>query len=833
MASGPGIAAVPSWTVSLLLILLVSISLAFEGLMNYLKRRWKKQRKRALLKFLSHMRDELLLVGFISLVLSTFQYPLSGICYSSSSSRRLRNLLALAAASPPGSNYTSSSTPCSGPGQQQLWPISVQHETHLLLFTIAIMHLAYSTLTIVFAKYLIGRWDIWEERCMRENPLSWALKVDNTDMVPPPLFGPGCLTRWRIHLSTMSHGMTRWIIAFMLHFQGVTWEMYRDARTLFIVDLPLGSLRSTVVEDLASINFHSLLEDTLETNLADIINAGWELWVVAIVIIAIPAPEQVSLIFGCSSFLVMTIVGLKLVVCMTILTRQVQLRAQLAAVEDSMIQGDHLSVPQPALNVQHSLQRNFSFAVNFQNPRATVPMEASGASARERKRLILWEELEGGMKAQSLVTYTRAQSLRRHRLEAKMSQQSHRVSIEASNARGSDRLPSTSQLHSGLALTSVSFRLSMAKRVGGHASDTALFQAPHDIMNEVHGVVEQSPPSKKAPLSPSELEAVAVSPPPDSVLSAARSGYNNKPLEGQPEASVSIHTALTDPHCRTAVDQQVIEAQGLVSSNKGVEREPWWRHYVPFLSPTDNSFVRRAVQRFRTESPLPLAYEDATDLMWFKSPGLLIALMQVVFFVNALNLAVATFAIYELICAAAYSTQYTNFGVTSWVTAVILLAVAMSMIVYSTFCVIPLLALMMPLSSKCSTAVIKRAMKEEKQLNELGQPVMTMMPLGSTLDSEVLGMWMSYPGLPAASNHHRHKQQQVATAAATTEAEEPRLAAITEISELSSPGEHGSFHFLKGVNEHECAEPAVHDLSEPTNYNNKTKVSHEIIGHSL
>ena len=41
-------------------------------------------------------------------------------------------------------------------------------------------------------------------------------------------------------------------------------------RALFIIDLPIGPQKSSVDEDLQGFDFHAILVDTLETNLADI-----------------------------------------------------------------------------------------------------------------------------------------------------------------------------------------------------------------------------------------------------------------------------------------------------------------------------------------------------------------------------------------------------------------------------------------------------------------------------------------------------------------------------------------------------------------------------------
>ena len=70
-------------------------------------------------------------------------------------SRRL-----LAAAAPADANGTSSQgldygTGC-GSGQEQLWSLKLQHETHLFLFAIALTHIVYCTITLVVSKLIVS-----------------------------------------------------------------------------------------------------------------------------------------------------------------------------------------------------------------------------------------------------------------------------------------------------------------------------------------------------------------------------------------------------------------------------------------------------------------------------------------------------------------------------------------------------------------------------------------------------------------------------------------------------------------------------------------------------
>ena len=89
--------------------------------------------------------------------------------------------------------------------------------------------------------------------------------------------------------------------------------MYRDTRALFIMDLPMGLIHTSVDDDLRDFDFHPILVDTLETNLADIIKAEWELWVVAIGLIAIPPGFLIPMAMLCIGICIFNIIGMKLV----------------------------------------------------------------------------------------------------------------------------------------------------------------------------------------------------------------------------------------------------------------------------------------------------------------------------------------------------------------------------------------------------------------------------------------------------------------------------------------------------------------------------------------
>jgi hypothetical protein len=64
--------------------------------------------------------------------------------------------MGLSASPSGGGSNTTAAVPVCEPGYEQLWPMSVQHETHLFLFAVAVTHIAYSTVTLILVKALVG-----------------------------------------------------------------------------------------------------------------------------------------------------------------------------------------------------------------------------------------------------------------------------------------------------------------------------------------------------------------------------------------------------------------------------------------------------------------------------------------------------------------------------------------------------------------------------------------------------------------------------------------------------------------------------------------------------
>ena len=109
----------------------------------------------------------------------------------------------------------------------------------------------------------------------------------------------------------------------------------------------------------------------------------------------------------------------------------------------------------------------------------------------------------------------------------------------------------------------------------------------------------------------------------------------------------------------------------------------------------NKSLLRRLAHQFQFEN---LQHFDLTDLLYFKSPGLLVFLIQLIFFQLAMNLAIAGFSLFVL-KNEGLDQQFDPVGNDSLMLAVLMIVLNVILLCYGALVVLPLLSLLFPLSS--------------------------------------------------------------------------------------------------------------------------------------
>ncbi|GLC47186.1 hypothetical protein PLESTF_001807400 [Pleodorina starrii] len=309
MAAGPGVTGIEGWRVALLLVGFIVVTLSFEGVIDHVEKRLKK--RKGLLTAFRALKNELLYLGFLSLLLSVTQEYLAMICIPQTA----------------GSSYYKYKLNYDlkdhcAEGKEPLWPVSVQHETHYFIFAVAVTHILYCALTIALTLHKVGTWRPWEEEALAESKSgSGDVKVMQ-ETVSRSLIRSMCtsalaaMSRQRSALDLAARVQA---LATSLAAQfrvSVSQPMYHNVRLMFIEKMGLTY----------DFDFHALVTNGMENQLAHVVHASWPLWMIAVVFLVLPTPSYVTFWSYGVVMLLMLVVGAKLVSVTALLGMQVAIK---------------------------------------------------------------------------------------------------------------------------------------------------------------------------------------------------------------------------------------------------------------------------------------------------------------------------------------------------------------------------------------------------------------------------------------------------------------------------------------------------------------------------
>ncbi|XP_057998777.1 MLO-like protein 3 isoform X2 [Hevea brasiliensis] len=162
----------PTWALATVCFIFISISLFIEHLIHLLSHWLKKRRKNALFEAVEKLKSVLMVLGFMSLLLTVTQRSIIKICISNkvattmlpchhSSTKTSKALqetfLAAAEASTGSSDY------CGSKGKTSLISQDGINQLNIFIFVLAVMQIVYSVLTMALGRAKMRRWKAWED----------------------------------------------------------------------------------------------------------------------------------------------------------------------------------------------------------------------------------------------------------------------------------------------------------------------------------------------------------------------------------------------------------------------------------------------------------------------------------------------------------------------------------------------------------------------------------------------------------------------------------------------------------------------------------------------
>ncbi|KAL8134138.1 MLO-like protein 10 [Apium graveolens] len=162
----------PTWAVAGFCAAFIIISILLEKILHKLGAWFTKKHKKALFDALDKVKSELMILGFISLILTFTQYYIAEICVpedvansmlpcprNTGIKKKLSRLLEEEEAKPPPKDSKFS---CKE-GKVPLISKDGLHQLHILIFFLAVLHVIYSAITMALGKLKIRGWKVWEK----------------------------------------------------------------------------------------------------------------------------------------------------------------------------------------------------------------------------------------------------------------------------------------------------------------------------------------------------------------------------------------------------------------------------------------------------------------------------------------------------------------------------------------------------------------------------------------------------------------------------------------------------------------------------------------------
>ncbi|XP_068640760.1 MLO protein homolog 1-like [Aristolochia californica] len=318
----------PTWAVAAVCAVFVIISLVIEQGIHSLGKWFQKKHKKALLEALEKIKAELMLLGFISLLLTVGTEPISKICISAKAGDTMlpckkkienyeeehdrRKLLwysdepiwrrALATAG--GQDYCASKG-----GKVSLISQSGVHQLHIFIFILAVFHVLYSVITMALGQAKMKRWKKWESET---NSLEYQFTND------PSRFRLTHQTSFvRQHMGASRTPGLRWIVAFFRQFfRSVTKVDYLTMRHGFI---------TAHLSPNSKFDFHKYIKRSLEDDFKVVVGISFPLWIIAVIFLLVNVYGWYSLLW--ISFLplvILLLVGMKLELIIMEMAQQIQ-----------------------------------------------------------------------------------------------------------------------------------------------------------------------------------------------------------------------------------------------------------------------------------------------------------------------------------------------------------------------------------------------------------------------------------------------------------------------------------------------------------------------------
>ncbi|KAG6408477.1 hypothetical protein SASPL_131490 [Salvia splendens] len=323
-----------TWAVAVVCAVFVVISIGIEHLIESLEKWFKKREKKAMIEALEKIKAELMLLGFISLLLTVGTSYVAKICVPKDLGNKWlpcdkkdtddhdndgdegknehRRLLSYGEEMVWRRALVSGTDQydyCANKGKVSLISYSGIHQLHIFIFVLAVMHVLYSVILMVLGHAKMKKWKKWE------------LETSSTDYQfnnDPDRFRFAHQTSFvRRHSGIYNTPIIKWIVAFFRQFSGSISKVdYMTIRNGFI---------TAHFAPNSKFDFHKYIKRSMEDDYKSVLGISIPLWFSAIMFLFFNVYRWHTLAWiSLIPLIIILLVGTKLELVIVEMAQQIQ-----------------------------------------------------------------------------------------------------------------------------------------------------------------------------------------------------------------------------------------------------------------------------------------------------------------------------------------------------------------------------------------------------------------------------------------------------------------------------------------------------------------------------
>ncbi|XP_059667661.1 MLO-like protein 6 [Cornus florida] len=341
----------PTWAVATVCFVLVAISIVIEYILHLIGKWLKKRNKRALYEALEKIKAELMLLGFISLLLTVGQGPISNICVSKSvgatwhpcnkkqeskydqnkDSGDRRKLLEFLDSDGSDRRVLAAAKYDKCPTDQVPFVSNYGiHQLHIFIFVLAVFHVLYCIITLALGRLKMRKWKAWEMET-KTTEYQYSHDPERFRFARDTSFG-------RRHLSFWSKSpILLWIVCFFRQF-------VRSVHKVDYLTLRHGFITAHLApQSQINFNFQKYINRSLEEDFIVVVGISPPIWLIAILFLLFNTHGWYSYLWlPFVPLIIILLVGTKLQVIITMMGLRIQERGEVVKGTPLVQPGDDL-----------------------------------------------------------------------------------------------------------------------------------------------------------------------------------------------------------------------------------------------------------------------------------------------------------------------------------------------------------------------------------------------------------------------------------------------------------------------------------------------------------